>query len=893
MDTSGPDPTRRIGAKPSYDSDYKEEAKIGGEPNYFGHQVTPLKRSDVSKAIDYTPQSIMDLELNPDRDTTHIVNPRKGSSASKTEEKARFFFAPEKDTTYADPNKLLISAGSNSAPFKQMDYEWEINFGLLLSTYKKAKDPQMKEHIKFLMTNYLQKAAYTNQNVTFFSTTTMMDERYQAMLQLGHINQGGHYHRVAQTAVPPLKFLSYEDKIGNERVDSYNTVVTEFADSRKMLLTSFNVAPVDNEAAIEFITTKLASQIDKIPNKEPDKYFAFDVSDMIGQKMITNNEDRKKEAYVIAYREAKGHIDQILKLSAEKFKEMHPKLPLSIQEIHDYLRETSGFTTTAKLEDNLFATTCYTIDSSTKNNHFLNEFRTKFHDWSKVTGASLGAMTTRRLIAKTNTPESLCKIGPKRYVEYAPLGDVNYRAYLHRHDFLNTQSFKNLEEIAQNPKKFGTGQALLASSTCRLTNALFNQISREQWEDLHSDPIRAELIQTSLTKAKEHLGNAAFKAFDFVSFVQAIDRFHSELTTLLSLAMPFDLNRDFITEYSEYISQMLPRSLESRVGLGRSAMNLYAGINTTLLEVNPDATIISEDHSYYEEAMVTGPTPSLKAALKDPSITKIDLFTTEFYHNIDADTSVSEYKKVNVEKHIKDIFRQKPATDSLTVAIDATIDFTNSTDLQKLLKTFEREINQGRLNIIVFRSGQKFDMLGLDNYFGAPFYMINNGATKWNHFNNLFEEPQYQAEELSSQYFAMMAKAGVDMTDSYKKQVFDNTQKIHKIVPLALRPGMNRHVYVANSGPGNKAPFIEITPCSNDPNDAADLFLWIQEQVMDVFNSNQKLMYNRGSFGFPLPNMASIVDEKLRINPGIDPDETRLYAELFRRIEAHIKTIGQ
>ncbi len=286
--------------------------------------------------------------------------------------------------------------------------------------------------------------------------------------------------------------------------------------------------------------------------------------------------------------------------------------------------------------------------------------------------------------------------------------------------------------------------------------------------------------------------------------------------------------------------------------------------------------------------MVTGDTPTLKDALSDPAITKIDLFTTEFYHNIDADITHSHYKKVDVAKRIKDIFHKKPETDSLTVAIDATIDFAESKDIKKLFKTFKAEIEEGRLNLVVLRSGQKFDMFGFDNYFGAPFYVVNNGNKKWDNFNTLFDSETFKTDELTHQYFGLASSTGMELTDQYKSRIFKNTRAILDKVPLSLRPGMNKMVFIATSAANNLSPFIEFTPISDDQNENLDLFLWIQEQTMDIFNSNKKLMYNRGSFGFAMPNMSAIGEEKIRINPGIDPSDSKLFEKLFRRIDKKI-----
>ena len=214
-------------------------------------------------------------------------------------------------------------------------------------------------------------------------------------------------------------------------------------------------------------------------------------------------------------------------------------------------------------------------------------------------------------------------------------------------------------------------------------------------------------------------------------------------------------------------------------------------------------------------------------------------------------------------------------------------------DIQNLLTEFAEQIKAGKLNIVVFRSGQKFDMLGLDNYYGAPFYIINNKDPKWSSFEKLKTDPAFHTDSLSLEYFSLVASCIPDNIDRYKKIIFDNTKAILEQVPQDLKPAEGNPVCVCSFDPDVKTPFIDIKIGFEEDGTLDDirneeLSLWVQQRFTQIFMDEKKLVYRRGSFGFPHPNITWI-SPKMRINPGIDPDEIRLYRQFFLELDAKVK----
>jgi hypothetical protein len=188
----------------------------------------------------------------------------------------------------------------------------------------------------------------------------------------------------------------------------------------------------------------------------------------------------------------------------------------------------------------------------------------------------------------------------------------------------------------------------------------------------------------------------------------------------------------------------------------------------------------------------------------------------------------------------------------------------------------------------VFRSGQKFDMMGLDNYFGSPFYIVNNADPKWEAFQALKTAPAHHTDPLSLQFFTWITQTDPSFVDAYKRHIFTNTRSILSLVPSSLLPGQGKDVSISTFAEDVKTPFLEILIKGEDQH---QLRRWIQQRFIELFTKKDKLVFVRGSFGFPHPNITWIAP-KMRINPGIDAADIPLFEQFFKDLEEHLKTFS-
>lgn len=808
---------------------------------------------------------------------------------------------------YADAHKLLAHIGEAHRDGVVSLREWEINFALLHSAYQKTDDPELKQKIRFLMTNYLQKTAYFNTHMKFIESEKLGHD-YQDLLQYGQMTLGGMYHRTADSMIHHLISMDYERKFGaGDFVDNYIPLDTEEIDHLYDLNFRSQLDISDTASVVDAYTDQFTREKSGFPDdmKVP---ILIDVSKEIGDSLFTDEDPAKIAAYVEKRDRIKaqvlGHID----LAVAAIKLRHPDIDMSDDELQTYLLMNTivvakgpvreDFSVMSLLSD-MFDDKDFKaksipkigggrreIDKFDRNSHLK---RNKIFPWSNGTGIGLGAVRYREELARSYAdPEALVALGG-RATTWAKDGGYTSMMYHSPRDILKSHGLKHLKKIGAEEQKFGKGQAVLASGTVQMMETLFARISDEKWEAVQNDPAAREVVQNAMVRMMHHIGDANISTKDFRKYTQAIDRIHAELTTILLLMEPFE-EGVFEQEYGKYIQDLFPSGLKpSVVGIGKAAMSVYSGVNAAVVKNNPHPVRVFGEHTYYEQTGLFGNT-SMEEVLTDPAIEKVDVFTAEFYHNINPDVHDMRYQRENLQQDIKEILHRKPSTDALTVVVDSTLDLTKSEDHKELFHEFEEEIREGRINFVMIRSGQKYDMLGLDNYFGAPFYIVNNGDPKWADVNAIKTQKAHQTDGLSNQYFRWMAASNPKIMDDYKKRIFKNTRKILNAVPPGLKPQRGREVVISKMDTGVSTPFFEIAANLEDKSAGFELMMWMHNKFTDIFVSKGKLVYARGSFGFAHPNF-TMIGNKIRINPGLDPSDLPLYKEFFVALEKKLKEL--
>ena len=338
------------------------------------------------------------------------------------------------------------------------------------------------------------------------------------------------------------------------------------------------------------------------------------------------------------------------------------------------------------------------------------------------------------------------------------------------------------------------------------------------------------------------------------------------------------------------MGRSVPEELGNYVqaGLGKTAVNIFVGVAAAARKDGEHLHAAFGEGTYAEETMFSQ--TSFDYYINNPSLPKLDLYVAQFYPNVDVGSQLTEYRKQDVAANIRKLFADKRTSDPFTVAVDITIDHFESNDVKELLHQFKDEISSGKINFIFLASGQKFYTLGMDNYYGSCFYMVNNGDAKWKKFDSLFTHPIHRTDELSAQWFSLVTKYAPDSIALYRELIFENSRYILDRVPDLLRPNKNKKqtLRINNAAPDMLPCFIDLKVIVPPEKQSS-----IGNKILRMFYkkmSNQNIItYSRGSFGFYHQNFALFgeLDQNvrtIRINPGINPKENDAIVEFFKSL---------
>lgn len=399
---------------------------------------------------------------------------------------------------------------------------------------------------------------------------------------------------------------------------------------------------------------------------------------------------------------------------------------------------------------------------------------------------------------------------------------------------------------------------------------------------------------------------AASKAF--IDFMNQVEVIQQQIATIVSLVEPYGGNAFGDSIRAKLADPagpggkpVVPPGLEKPgIQLKPSAMHCLASILSSVESLkrgNALNVCVVKDH-YYESAgaITTAGTYSVSQfdgdAVRgsdgvspkdlDPASIKgkkpLDLYVCDFHHNISLDRN--HYQIENLQHHVDELYRNNLVADKFTVAIDCTIDFVNSKDVQAFLEHNKDRIANGTLNVVLFRSAQKFDMLGMDNYYGGFTVNINNHAA-FADFNTRMETPKDQLKGPSLQGLSHIGVHASQDTDEYRSALMANTKRFYDNLPpeLIWSSDSTSVMQVAKTDDPN-AVFLDI----KFPGNAAASEAFVGQ--FKAFAQKEGLpLTGRASFGFATTNLNLIHGEKTRVTPGLEGSEIQdRYIAFFKAV---------
>lgn len=798
-------------------------------------------------------------------------------------------------------NSTLINS---KFPIKSHQYSWYLNLALLRSAYDSATGAQ-KEKIKFLAANYLY-------NVT----PKKLDWHY-------HNQKKCDPHFLSNHQGTPLEEYRYHREAPEQRLDYGNSFNEKLAYGCESVFILTDTTELEH-----FFPLKFSVIDEKIPKSDYaskikcllENHFSADSKDALERPLefpILLDVTRLLEKSI----QTNGNPSEEKRFKADFAKLKREFFSAQNQAIENYCRKNKTVSKSRLknfLADNIVCISRVSIDGAAGIKMLpIGHSRTKEKQYeSKLihavinSGAYIGAVNLRKHVADVflQRPD----------VDYAiPSKTENVLYHPNKEDFTEARFFQRLlclfgskpvsgncgistdhlkervDAIARKPHLKTMGKA-----TVDLIQGLMNEISQEKWNEIRKDPIYSPLFQTSLFMIREHLATAEHYALadNFNRFLQEIELVHAELATLLELTLPFQ-EKDFGEIYKkELLGKSVPTEFEKglKAGMGKTAVNIFSGFASIVKGNNPVLHGVHSHGCYFEPTTLMN--HYFDHYMKDPNAPKVGMYLSQFNSNVDVGSTLTEYTRHDVASDIRKLLDGDRVQDKFTVVIDLTIEHYHSKNVESLLNQFKNEIKEGKINFALFSSGQKFYTLGMDNYYGSYYYLVNNGDEKWKEFDSLETHPSYRTDPLSVQWFCLATKYAPDSLSNYRQLIFDNSRYILDRIPNSLKPNSasTQTLRVNSASRSMDVSFIDLKIlCTKSVELFRKFIQWFKsKKITTLFSEtmakNNILYYGRGSFGFYHHNFADFgymgEARTIRLNLGINPEENDTIIEFFKRL---------
>lgn len=761
-----------------------------------------------------------------------------------------------------DEYRLLM--GGEGEPIPSTEMEWNINIALMQDALRQTTHPAIKTLITAASINYLAKSAPIKAN----------DIEQTEGLQRSKGSPSKFYHRLWAGAYDG----SIKEKIVDSHVACIPGSVVHLTHSPHVShlfgLMTTTVTPYLASAAgqrkfksdlKQVLATRLI--LDKEELRIQPKLL-FDLTQMLGAHVNTRRSQSQRTQFQLKLTVSLNLMQSLILEVTREFMEdftippcLHPHLNKLLLDSTAILRAQLG------MAGIIYS---FPIHSSAPHDD------TVINHLISTTGCRLGAVATRILLGKCLSLEGYQRPSPSvLYGIRVNGGTDNPLLYKDPLELVQTQLFQRAQKRFTNPQTphiFAIGHGTLA-----IFAGFLSELSKEQvsWKRVNAQPALRMATQTTLVRAMQHLAIAEHQVgnqtkIDYTKFTQAIELMQAEVASLFILTQY--QTEDFTDIYKRRLIEykVIPPGLHSCIetGLAPSGTSVMAELIARLRQLKPDLRIACGMYAYYEFLVRSLGTDELlvKAqhiddVLQDPKANCIDFYLAAFHPIADESPPSSKgYPTPDVIGDVKKLLaRTTTLWHTLTVALDCTIDTLYSPQLIAFFQEFEMDIRLGRLVVLVFRSGQKYDMLGLDNSYGAPFFVVSN-KRGWKGLTtlNLVTDP------ISQLWFSLAHKYATRELDTYRKAIFDNARRILNRIPASLNLHKKKP-FVYRIDPRLQSGFVHVACNTFEQRD-------LEDTLRAKFQLAGKPISNRESFGFHQTNITRMLSD-LRICPGPDPKD--------------------
>lgn len=838
-----------------------------------------------------------------------FISGNEAPSSSSSSSPVRPHIPDADQTRYLDPNRILKKEEESPNPqdYKPTHYHWSVNEAALLEHAEDAKDQKTQEKIQSLVLHGYSKAATVSAETSDtlgIQTSPFVHEDNRYHRSTGNImldkvqtayarKLGMHFHEMFLISSPLLKEAFDRELPPPEGVTLSLSIRSE-EDFKKVvdaLLDLFKTGELPEHRLLIDFSAYLASLPPDMPLKDKLEEVVSECKDILVEKVeefLAKHVDVELQEIQAADR-SEIAAKLLSKLHLVAFSDHDGQALLLLPE---FLTSMSGDQTHALLKNQKV------IDRA------HGEGFRKINDIISNNGYRISPDQAKEAWLKLKDVKSILLDEDLPIVKLATKGGPIPEVAKSFADFMQAPVVSNFKNLSQEHPDVPYLQ-VLPEATWKALDGLAAYQKNGGIQQTFKDKGIEGLLQLSYFRMMHAMGEAILRRDDQIAFLNQIELIHQEIQSILAIIQPYD-DQDFAAAVIERMTKgkepIVPEVLGSpKVHLKASAMHGFSSILSSVEAErgNNKLTVAILKDCYYESSGIIEHAKTYKPYLLDGdkfneqgidgAFAKtpekpIDLFVCEFHHNISLERQV--YKPENVLSQIKQMVEKGLVADRFTVAIDMTMDLENSTELRELLedKTIQALIQEGKLNLVLLRSAQKFDMLGIDNYYGGVVTSFNH-KQYYKFFNERMDHPDDQLKGLSYQGLTHLQKYVGSSLDDYRRAIMENTDKFYQGLP-------SKAIYHE----GNTNP-MQISKMEDKRKLIVDIKFPDYPATANAFNANlkyfaetEKLPFGtRPSFGFAVFNFTLIGGKKVRITPGLESPKTLArYQQFFTDVQKAI-----
>ncbi len=755
----------------------------------------------------------------------------------------------------------LISGGITDKSIEPRHREWYLNQGIYLE-YMKTVDEPTRQQLGLAMLHGYSKAA----------TVREEDSKRLEIQTTPILPQDFRYHRGASNTLLESVNSAYAKKMGIDPPDLY---LVSSPLVREVFAREMPIAQVHLDIGSE---EEFGAMIDQFLNQAskgivPERLALFDIT-----RLMVAYQYNPGDIYLIV----KG-LEVIAKERAQEYAKMHPEM--TSYGIEVLLSKLQPYALMQHQGQHVLLTP-WIFEHTSEKPSFIKKILTRsgfYLSPDQAKSAWLAIETPLQILQVLGLPgTSLGTRGTE-----VPQVCADFKAFL---EAPILQKFKALSDA--------TGAPPYLKILPRATVALLEGLGEHNINQVFEAKGIGDVLQIAYFRIFNAMNEAIFRKDDLVAFNNQIELIHQEVQTILTIVTPYGeeaFSRSVIANLTSGEHPVIPSELpEPRVHLKHSALHSVSsalasieaqkGTNQLNVAVLKDSYYESGHLLDYSSAYQVSTFNGDRRVFDTPPSLPLDVFLCEFHHNISVNRQ--EYHPEPITNFVKAMVARDRVAEIFTVIIDTTINLEQSEDIRFFLEDPEIKnlIEQGKLNVVLVRSAQKFDMLGIDNFYGGISCSINN-PDFFQKFNKRMDNPDDQLKGLSYQGLTHLQKHASDAIEAYRSALMANTQALYRLMPKSA-------IYQIDTTNPMQISRIE---------DERLVFLDIKfpgyPHVAQAFSRSfgryvqlhRLPLSMRPSFGFATTNFVTIRQEGswiMRINPGLESSDTlKLYAQFFVQVQ--------